>query len=192
MLKGGWCVWVTGLPGSGKSTIANLLAEKFRLLGVHAYILSSDALRKIITPNPKYTEEERDIVYGALVYIARILTDNGVNVIIDATGNRRKYRDQARREISRFMEAYIRCPLEVCVKRETRRNVESSYGAPENIYAKAFSGESETVPGLGAPYEEPINPEVTVNSDKLGPEKCAEKILRAVLEKFSEQPRSEL
>ncbi|MBS7654449.1 MAG: adenylyl-sulfate kinase [Candidatus Bathyarchaeia archaeon] len=184
----GWCVWVTGLPGSGKSTIANLLADKLRSLGIHAYVLSSDALRKIITPNPKYTEDERDIVYGAIAYIAKILTDNGVNVIIDATGNRRKYRDQARREISMFMEAYIRCPLEVCIDREAGRGVDRSYGAPKGVYSKAFTGESKTVPGLGVPYEEPVNPEVTVDSDKLSPEECTDIILKAILEKFSEQP----
>lgn len=174
------------MPGSGKSTIAHLLAEKLKSLGIHVYVLSSDSLRKVVTPNPKYTEEERDIVYNTLVYIARILTGNGVNVIIDATGNRRKYRDRARREIPKFIEAYIRCPLEVCIERESKRGADV-YGAPTSIYAKAFAGESKTVPGLGAPYEEPLNPEVTVDSDKLNPDECTEKILRAIMEKFAGQ-----
>jgi len=185
-LKTGWCIWITGLPGSGKSTIAHLLVRKLKSLGIHAYILSSDALRRVMTPNPKYTEEERNIVYGTLVYIAKLLTDNGVNVIIDATGNRRKYRDRARREIQCFMEAYVKCPIEVCIKRESRRNIDS-YGAPKNIYKKAFTGESRTVPGLGSPYEEPLNPEVTVDSNKLNPEECAEKILEAIVKKFVSQ-----
>ncbi|MEM2648831.1 MAG: adenylyl-sulfate kinase, partial [Candidatus Bathyarchaeia archaeon] len=111
------------MPGSGKSTVAHLLADKLKAMGIHAYILSSDALRKVMTPNPKYTEEERDIVYGTLVYIAKILTENGVNVIIDATGNRRKYRDNARSQIPLFMEAYLRCPLEVCIEREAKRGL---------------------------------------------------------------------
>lgn len=179
----GWCIWITGLPGSGKSTIAHALLIKLNSLGFHAQVLSSDALRKVMTPNPKYTEDERDIVYGTLVYIAKLLTDNGVNVIIDATGNRRKYRDRARREIQRFMEAYVRCPIEVCIGREFRRGA-NSFGAPKNIYMKAFTGESRTVPGLGAPYEEPLNPEVIVDSDKLNPEECAEKILEAIIRKF--------
>ncbi|MEM2320459.1 MAG: adenylyl-sulfate kinase [Candidatus Bathyarchaeia archaeon] len=183
----GWCAWVTGLPGSGKSTVAHLLAEKLRALGIHAYVLSSDELRKVMTPSPKYTEEERDIVYATLVYIARILTENGVNVIIDATGNRRRYRDETRRLIPKFMEAYLRCPLEVCIMRESKRGPDF-YGAPGGIYAKALRGESETVPGIGAPYEEPINPEVTVDSDKLSPEECAERILDVILERFKPAP----
>ncbi|MEM3591584.1 MAG: adenylyl-sulfate kinase [Candidatus Bathyarchaeia archaeon] len=183
MFNSGWCVWVTGLPGSGKSTVAHLLADKLKAMGVHAYVLSSDALRRVITPNPKYTEEERDIVYGALVYIAKILTENGVNVIIDATGNRRRYRDNARRQIPSFMEAYLRCPLEVCIERESKRKADA-YGAPREVYAKAFKGESKTVPGLGAPYEEPLDPEVTVDSDKISPEECAEKILETIMKRF--------
>ncbi|MEM1515535.1 MAG: adenylyl-sulfate kinase [Candidatus Bathyarchaeia archaeon] len=186
-MKAGWCVWVTGLPGSGKSTVAYLLANKLKFIGVHAYVLSSDALRKVMTPSPKYTEEERDIVYSTLVYIAKILTDNGVNVIIDATGNRRKYRDYARQMIPRFMEVYLRCSLEVCIERESKRGVDF-YGAPREVYAKAFRGESRTVPGLGAPYEEPLNPEVVVDSDKLRPEECVGRILDVILECFIEQP----
>lgn len=184
---GGWCVWITGLPGSGKSTIARLLFKKLKHLGVHAYILSSDELRRVMTPNPKYTEEERDMVYATLVYIAKILTENGVNVIIDATGNRRRYRDEARRLIPRFMEAYLRCPLEVCIARESKRGLDF-YGAPGGIYARALRGESRTVPGIGAPYEEPINPEVTVDSDKLSPGECAERILEVILEHFKPAP----
>jgi len=179
----GWCVWVTGLPGSGKSTIAHSLLKSLRDVGVDAQILSSDMLRKVITPKPKYTEDERDIVYGALVFIAELLTKNGVNVIIDATANRRRYREEARRRLPKFMEAYIRCPLEVCIERESKR-VSETYHAPKNIYKKAFTGESETVPGVGAPYEEPLNPEVTVDSDRMNPEECAGEILRVLMDKF--------
>ncbi|MEM1550678.1 MAG: adenylyl-sulfate kinase [Candidatus Bathyarchaeia archaeon] len=188
-MENGWCVWVTGLPGSGKSTVARLLASKIRALGIHVYILSSDELRKVMTPRPTYSEEERDAVYATLAYIAKILTDNGVNVIIDATGNRRRYRDQTREMIPRFMEAYLRCPLEVCIKRESMRGVDV-YGAPSSVYAKAFSGESKTVPGVGVPYEEPLSPEVTVDSNKLSPEECAERILSVILGRFNPRPKS--
>ena len=178
--QGGWCVWVTGLPGSGKSVIAQALLDKLRDMGVHAQIVSSDMLRKVVTPKPTYSEEERDMVYAAIVLVAKLLTQNGVNVIIDATANRQRYRDKARKEIPLFMEAYIRCPLEVCIKRETERG--KTFYAPKEIYKKAFEGESATVPGIGATYEEPQNPEVTVDSYKLNPSQCAQGILE-VLEK---------
>jgi adenylylsulfate kinase len=179
----GWCVWVTGLPGSGKSTIARKLLEKLKLIGVRVQIVSSDMLRKVMTPKPTYTEEERDRVYSTLVFVAKLLTQNGVNVIIDATGNRRRHRDHARKEILRFMEAYVRCPLEVCIRRETKRKVYAY--APKGVYKKAFTGKSATVPGVGVPYEEPKNPEVIIDSNKMDADQCAQKILEALQEIFS-------
>ena len=181
--KSGWCVWVTGLPGSGKSSVARALINKLKKRGIHAQIVSSDMLREVVTPAPTYSEEERDMVYGAIVFVAELLTRNGVNVVIDATANRRKYRDDARRQIPRFMEAYLKCPLEVCVQRETKRK--ETFHAPEGIYRKAFTGRSATVPGVGVPYEEPLNPEVVVDADKLDAEECAERILEALTKVFS-------
>lgn len=137
----------------------------------------------MVTPTPTYTEEERDMVYGAIVLVAGLLTQNGVNVIIDATANHRKYRDHARREIPRFMEAYVRCPLELCIQREADRGKEVFY-APRDIYTKAFTGKSTTVPGIEVPYEEPLHPEVVVDSDKLNPNQCAQRILEALMEAF--------
>lgn len=145
-------------------------------------------LREVVTPTPKYTEEERDVVYGTLVFVARLLTENGVNVVVDATANRRRYRGKARTEIPRFIEAYIRCPLEVCIERESRRRGRT-YHAPEAVYKKAFAGESKTVPGIGVPYEEPLSPEVTVDSDKMSPEECAERILETMKGRFLPQNR---
>jgi len=140
-------------------------------------------LREVVTPNPRYTEEERDIVYGTIVFVAKLLTENGVNVVVDATANRRRYRDKARMEIPLFMEAYIRCPLEVCIERESKRR-RGSYCAPEAVYKKALTGESKTVPGIGVPYEEPLGPEVIVDSDKMSPEECAKEIWEMIVGRF--------
>ncbi|MFH1327504.1 MAG: adenylyl-sulfate kinase [Candidatus Bathyarchaeota archaeon] len=170
----GRVVWLTGLPGSGKSMVAKALARELDKRSVKVQILSADLLRKTLTPKPKYTEEERELVYGTLVLIAKLLSRNNVNVIIDATGNRRSYRDKARKEISDFHEVYVKCPLKICIQRETKR--EETLGAPKDIYAKAFTTKSKTVPGVGVPYEEPTNPEVIVATDKLNPETCAKKI----------------
>ena len=173
MIKG-WCIWLTGLPGSGKSTITKILRKKIIKKGIILQIVSSDELRKVITPNPKFSDEERDMVYGSLVFIAKLLTKNGINVIIDATGNRRKYRDNSRITIPKFKEIYLRCPLDICIKREGERRNTSL--APKQIYKRA-SIINNTIPGFGAPYEEPLNPDFIIDTDKLDPKQSAELIL---------------
>ena len=182
MSTDGWCVWITGLPGSEKSTIARALHKELQKHGLHAQILSSEMLRRVITPKPTYSKEERDVVYNAIFFVAELLTQNGVNVIIDATGNRRRYRDHARKKIPRFLEAYARCPLKVCVGREAGRK--KLFHAPKEVYQKAFTGKSSTVPGVGASYEEPRDPEVIIDSDKLSRDECAQKILDTIMETF--------
>jgi adenylylsulfate kinase len=178
----GWCVWVTGLPGSGKSVIAEALIKFLLQRGIRAQLLSSDALRKVLTPKPTYSLEERDMVYATLVYIAKLLTQNGVNVVIDATGNLRRYRENARNQIQKFMEAYLECPIEVCIERESKRA--ETRQAPRQIYERALKGEAPTVPGVGQPYEPPTNPEVTVNTAQCTPEEAAHKILEAIIGKW--------
>jgi adenylylsulfate kinase len=179
MEENGWCVWITGLPGSGKSVVAEALFKLLNKKGIHAQLVPSDALRKILTPKPTYTLEERDSVYSTLVYIARLLTQNGVNAVIDATGNLRRYRKNARQQIPRFMEAYLKCPLKVCMQREDTRG--KTYEAPKQIYSRALKGETPTVPGVGQPYEPPLDPEITLDTVKLAPEECAERIMRKIL-----------
>lgn len=167
----GFAVWITGLPASGKSTLAKKLAKKLAEHGVKVQILESDELRRVLTPKPSYAEEERDDFYRALVYVGKLLTDNGVNVVFDATANKRKYRDAARKQIAKFLLVYAKCPLEVCMKRD-----------PKGIYKAALEGRATTVPGLQAKYEEPEDAEVVVETDKEQPEEAVVKILKRVKE----------
>jgi len=155
--------------------VARALLRLMKKRGVKAQILSSDLMRKTVTPEPTYSIEERDMVYTAIADVARLLTYYGYNIIMDATGNLRHYRDQARKEIPCFLEAYVRCPLDVAIQREMKRKHFAH--SPKGIYKKAIGKESRTVPGIGVPYEEPLKPEVTVDSDKLTPVQCAQKIL---------------
>ena len=180
--QSGWCVWVTGLPGSGKSVVSQALHKLLKQKGIQAQLLPSDALRKVLTPKPAYSLEERDIVYATLVYIAKLLTQNNVNVIIDATGNLRRYRENARKQIPHFIEAYLECPLEVCIQRETKRG--KTYQAPKQIYKRALKGKASTVPGLGQPYEPPLSPEITINTTKCAPKECAQEMVEAIFQYY--------
>jgi adenylylsulfate kinase len=162
----GWVMWITGLPSSGKSTLANGVAKRLRGMGLNVEVLESDELRKILTPKPVYSEEERDWFYNVIVYMARLLARNGVNVIIDATGNRRSYRDNARKQIPKFIEVYVKCPLDVCMKRDVK-----------GLYKRALQGVVKTLPGVQTFYEEPLKPEVTVETDRLTVHESVELVL---------------
>lgn len=172
-MKTPFAIWITGLPASGKSTIRNALVKRLQEAGIHAQVLESDEIRKIITPKPSYSLEERDNFYNVMVYIGELLVRNGVNVIFDATANKRSYRDKARGAITNFIEVFVKCPLAVCMQRD-----------PKGIYKKAKKGEAATVPGLQEQYEEPLNPEIIVESDKEEPEAAAEKILQFLMRSF--------
>lgn len=151
-------IWITGIPGSGKSTLAEETGKRHP----DFTILSMDDLRKIITPDATYSEEERDMAYRCIVYTAYCLVENGHSVIIDATGNRRKWRDLARQLIPKFAEVYLKCPVELCIRRERERP--DTRGAPKNVYKKGEAG--WPVPGMSTPYEEPLNPELLIESDR--------------------------
>lgn len=151
-------LWVTGLPGSGKSAITEALKKEL----TDVVVLRVDEIRKFLTPEPTYSDIERDLVYKSLTYTALKLFENGHNVIIDATANLRKWREYAKKMISSFGEIYIKCPVDICAKREESRT--ESYGAPSGIYEKAKQG--WPVPGVNVPYEEPLEPVVIINSDK--------------------------
>ncbi len=161
----GFAVWITGIPASGKSSIARELAQKLRNLGAVVAVLESDELRKILTPHATYSSEERDRFYQTLAQLGELLTRNGINVVFDATANKRGYRDGARFLIPRFLETYVQCPVDVCMRRD-----------PKGIYSRAKAGDTATVPGIQAPYEPPLNPELTLDGQG-SPERSADIIL---------------
>ncbi len=151
----GLVIWITGLPGSGKSSLSDGIKKLFP----DFVILRMDEFRKIVTPQPAYSDSERDIVYRAIVYTAKTLSALGHSVIIDATGNMRRWRELARQLIPGFIEIYLKCPLAVCAERERARK--DSRGAPRGIYAKGQAG--QPVPGVQVPYEEPLGPELVID-----------------------------
>jgi adenylylsulfate kinase len=167
-----FAVWITGLPASGKSTLAVELARQIRALGTEVTVLESDALRKIFSTSSRYDEQDREYFYGSVAFIGRVLTEHGISVIFDATANRRAYRDLARQQIPRFIEVFVECPLEICIERD-----------PKGIYGKAREGVASHVPGVQAVYEPPASPDVVVRGERDNPEESARRVIAVLSNK---------
>lgn len=168
-----FAIWITGLPASGKSTIVSALKPQLEGLGLMVEVLESDEVRRVITPIPTYSEEERDLFYRALAFTGQKLVEHGVTVVFDATASRRVYRDFARSVIPRFMEVSVECPLAICMERDKK-----------GTYRKGQKGESLTVPGLQSPYEAPIDPDLRIDSTTISSSIAASQILDLVKAKF--------
>ena len=170
--NGAFAIWVTGLPASGKSTLVASLQAQLAARGIHAAVLESDVLRQMFTPHPRYDEQEREIFYRQMVFVGKLLTQHGVPVIFDATANRRRYRDEARRQIPRFLEVYVNTPLEICMARD-----------PKGIYREASAGGATSVPGLQSAYEPPDPPDVVVDSVAVAPDSAAGRVIATLADR---------
>ena len=169
--KPAFAVWITGLPASGKSTVTRALVEKLHARGVDVAVLESDVLRKVLTGDGGYDESGRETFYRSMVWIGELLVRHGVPVVFDATANRRAYRDRARERIARFLEVHIDSPLHVCMERD-----------PKGIYRRGQEGPGGNVPGLQAPYEAPLDPEVRV-VEGTTPGRAADLVLEKLIDK---------
>jgi adenylylsulfate kinase len=162
-----FAVWLTGLSGSGKSAVTRALLAALKQRGVHAAVLESDVMRTQLTPFPRYDEAEREFFYRALADFAAYLSKE-VAVIVDATANRRAYRDRAREAIARFAEIYVSTPLEVCAARDTK-----GFYSSKNV---------TTLPGVQVAYEAPLAPELVISGAKGTPADGAAEVM-ALLER---------
>ena len=169
----GSCVlWLTGLSGSGKSTIA---AEVERILltrGVHTYVLDGDNVRHGLSGDLGFSDEDRMENIRRIGEVARLFVEAGVVVITAFISPFREDRDRVRSLLDpgKFLEIYTKCPLELCETRD-----------PKGLYAKARAGEISDFTGIDSPYEEPLDPELILDTGELSVEECVERIV-AVLE----------
>jgi adenylylsulfate kinase len=161
----GFAIWITGLPASGKSTIARGLKPQLEASGMTVEVLESDEVRRVLTPEATYSQAERDLFYRAMALMGAKLVAYGVT--------KRAYRDFARNLIPRFIEVAVECPLETCMQRDYK-----------GTYQRGQRGESSTVPGLQEPYEAPLRPDLTIDTTKAQTGEAVEHILALVKERM--------
>lgn len=162
----GFTLWFTGLPCSGKSAVADRVAEILREHNLKVERLDGDVVRKSLCRDLGFSKKDRDENIRRVAFVAKLLTRNGVAVLTSFISPYREIRDEARKEIGEFIEVYVKCPLEVCMSRDVK-----------GMYQKAIRGEIKEFTGISDPYEEPLHPELVLETDRETLEESARKVL---------------
>ena len=166
----GFTIWLTGLSGSGKSTIAAILERDLRARGLKVEVLDGDVVRTHLTKGLGFSKEDRDTNIRRVGWVCEVLSRNDVVAIAAVISPYRAVRDEVRTRIPRFVEVYVEAPVEVLTARD-----------PKGLYEKALRGEIENFTGVNDPYEPPLNPEVVCHADgRETPEESAAKVVAAL------------
>jgi adenylylsulfate kinase len=150
-------------------------------------LLQMDSIRKKMFPEPTYSDEERDAAYRSFALMGALVSSTGVAVLLDGVAHRRIWRELARAECPKFVEVYVKCPIEICMERESMRRA-SGDGIREKLYREALerlkTGQRieglGKVPGVDEPFEEPVSPEIVLDSSKKSPELLIEEAYQAL------------
>lgn len=163
-----FCLWFTGLPGSGKSTIANLLEKRLFAAGRHTYLLDGDNVRHGLNRDLGFTEADRVENIRRVTEVARLFVDAGLIVLVSFISPFRAERDLARGRFAsgEFKEIFVDTPLEICERRD-----------PKGLYAKARRGELVNFTGIDSEYEAPLSPDLRLETQNLSPEACVDQIV---------------
>lgn len=162
----GITIWLTGLSGSGKSTIANKLIEELNKRNIHPELLDGDIIRENLSKGLTFSPEDVHENNKRITFVCKLLTKHGVFNIVSAISPFKHSRNYARKEIGNFLEVFVKCPLEICKKRDVK-----------GLYTKVEKGEITNFLGIHTPYEEPENPEVVVETHKENLEESTKKII---------------
>ncbi len=174
----GATLWFTGLPSSGKSTIARAVQQRLLDRGLPVELLDGAEVRESLSRGLGFSKEDREEHIRRMGYVAKLLSRNGIIAICAAVSPYRATRDEVRRHTHHFVEVYVECPVEVAEQRDT-----------DGWYARARRGEVEEFTGINAPYEPPGTPEVHIRSDRETVDAAADKVMSR-LEELELIPRA--
>ena len=166
MNERGFTVWFTGLSGAGKTTIALRLEQVLRDRGRKVEVLDGDVVRTHLSKGLGFSKEDRDTNIRRIGFVCKLLARNGVVAIASAISPYREVRDEVRAETGDFVEVYMKCPLEALQERDVK-----------GLYAKALRGEISDLTGVSDPYEEPLNPEAVLETDRETEEESLAKVV---------------
>ncbi len=167
----GFTLWLTGLPCSGKTAIAEVIAKELVERGLNVESLDGDEVRTHLSKDLGFSKKDRDTHIRRMGFIAKLLSRNSVATLGAFVSPYREVRDYLRSEIENFVEVYVKCPVEVCIERDVK-----------GMYKKALAGEIQNFTGISDPYEEPLNPEFVVETDKETLEESVGKVLQKLEE----------
>lgn len=162
----GFVIWFTGLPCSGKTTVADAVAEELKKMNLKVERLDGDIVRQGLTKDLGFSKEDRDRNIERVTFVAKLLSRNGVAALVSFVSPYREKRRQAKEETTNFIEVYLKCPVEVCKQRDLK-----------GMYAKALRGEIKDFTGVDDPYEEPLNPEMVLETDKETVQESVSKVM---------------
>ena len=165
----GFTLWFTGLPCSGKSTLAEQIEQILLERGMKVEVLDGDVVRTNLSKGLTFSKEDRDINIRRIGFVCHLLTRNDVVAIGAAISPYRAIRDEVRGMIGRFVEVYVKAPVDVLAERDVK-----------GMYKKALAGEIKNFTGVDDPYEEPLKPEVVVETDKESVEESIAKIIKTL------------
>ncbi len=179
MTHHGFCIWLTGLPSAGKTTIGKVLAPKIRSRGWNVELLDGDEIRMGLSSDLGFDRKAREMHAARVTYVAKVLARNGVIPIVTLISPYRTSRARARQEIGRFVEVFVSTPLDVCEQRDVK-----------GLYKKAREGKIKEMTGVDDPYEPPEKPDILVDTVHHSPEASADAIVRE-LERLDFLPAAE-
>jgi adenylylsulfate kinase len=162
----GFCLWFTGLSGSGKSTIASLVVAELRRRGHRVELLDGDEVRENLSAGLGFSKADRDTNIRRIGWVAALLARNGVVAVTAAISPYRSVRDEVREQIEQFVEVFVDTPIEVCEQRDVK-----------GLYSRARAGEIPEFTGVSDPYEPPLRPEVRVETHGRDPAESAGRVI---------------